>query len=184
MSHLVPLLKPTFKTKLRVVLTFFFLITVVIACEEDDEVIAPVTEEVPVVDWKFSSEASASIDRIKGWYDEKMSSEGSTHLRSSEQELAWFMAEHSSFGKDKSATAVPVMEPGNDRSLKTLYLFENEEGIKGFILEQKPDKRDDILLTDDFSGEISLYSLDGTLRSSSEMKHGQATKIRRTSIAS
>lgn len=184
MNKFVPFLKLALKIKLQTFLTFIFSVLLVFACEENEEIIVPNNNNSPVINWNFVSEENASISRIKSWYENKMNSKEGGQLRNKKQELAWFMAEHSLVGKGQSITAVPVMEEENESSLKTLYLFESVEGTNGFILEQKPDKRENILLSEDFSGEVSLYTIDGKLMTSSEMKHGIATKIKRSSIAS
>ncbi|MGD1889010.1 MAG: hypothetical protein ACFB15_00125 [Cyclobacteriaceae bacterium] len=184
MHNLKPVFKLIRQTRRKAPLTLLFLFIVAVACNEQEELVTPEISDTPEINWQFLSEENASIDKIKQWYESEMSSLDENYLRKNKQEPAWFIAEHSSFGKGKSVTAVPLMEKDNESSLKTLYLFEGEEGIKGFVLEQKPDKREDILLTEDFSGEVSLYSLDGKLRTSSELEHGKTTKTKRTSISS
>lgn len=183
MHDLTPFFRLTLSAKLRTSFTFFFFIIAVIACEEQDDLRAPILEEAPAVSWNFATEENKSFNKIKDWYHDKLGIENSDPLKEGETKLAWFMAEHAMIGQNQSITTVPVLEKGNESSLKTAYLYETEEGINGFILEQKPDKRANILLTDDFSGEISMYTLGGKLKSTSVLKNGIAIETKRTGIA-
>lgn len=166
-------------------LSSFILVSLIVlySCEIQDDSELDELSSTIVPEWEFSQ--SSKIAEMKQWY-QKNSTLDANH-RSKGETVEWILAEEMDLDTEGTIVSVPIVEKKKEKGakLKVMYLFDGSEGISGYIMEQIPDKNQkgkELYLSDRFNGEISIYTLEGKLKTKSKLKNGEMVESFKGSV--
>jgi hypothetical protein len=130
----------------------------------DDDAISSVEDRPPVV-WEVLPDNELS--KVKQWHESR-----SLNLRNATKasEIMWGTARYSKID-DHSYIISALVAEENDKVLKTAYIFKREDEYMAYVLGHST--AEGYTIDENYSGELSLFDLEGTVMTSSILQNGK-----------
>jgi hypothetical protein len=131
----------------------------------DDGELSSLSNNLPVR-WEVLPEDE--LANVKEWYEDRLE-ELPAGTKSSE--IMWGTARYHKAGKNGYVMAALVADT-NDKVIKTAYIFKRDESYSAYVLGNTIDKSR-AGITDNYTGELTLFDLEGGIRTSSVLENGR-----------
>jgi hypothetical protein len=121
---------------------------------------------------------SHKLEGVKDWYVKRIGS--GKDQRQAPLEVMWGTALYSQKGPDQLVFSAFVADSTSDE-IKNIYLFKREDGYSGYILGHQSSASTKGSVDGNFTGQLTMYDLEGEIKTSSILKNGKAIQAKNVS---